>query len=259
MAEKAYIVAELVCALGNLTQHAYHVVVRLAAVSLSADGHRLVEAEFCRNHFVQLHRLIGVAVKQFKETCRRTRGALAPQHCKRRQLEVKVRQIAHQVVEPQRSAFAARRRLRRLEMRVPECRHTFVLHGKVAHRFNKRNKAAFDKQQRFAHLYYVGVVPYVATCRAEVHNWFCVRASVAEGKQVRHYVVPYAAFVQAFLVVIDVGNVRLHFVNLRLGNIDTQLAFRLGKRNPQFAPGAVLVVGRKYVLHFCACVTLAKR
>lgn len=75
----------------------------------------------------------------------------------------------------------------------------------------------------------------------------------------RHNVVANFLFFLRRHIVVDVVDVRFHLVDLLVGDVDTQLLFGLGKRNPKFAPSAELEIGRENVLHLFACISLAKR
>ncbi len=115
----------------------------------------------------------------------------------------------------------------------------------------------FDKS--LLHLNDVGVVANVAACRAEMNNWLGIRTNFAVGKNVRHNVVADLPFPCLGKIVIDVVDMRLHFVNLRVRDRDTKLLFRLGKRNPEPAPGAELKIRREDVFHPLACISFTKR
>ena len=51
---------------------------------------------------------------------------------------------------------------------------------------------------------------------------------------------------------------RLHSLDLLLGDVKSQLALSLGKRNPQLSPSREFNISGENVLHFLACVSDTK-
>ena len=79
---------------------------------------------------------------------------------------------------------------------------------------------------------YVGVVAYVAACRAQVDYRLCRRALHAERVHVAHDVVAHFLFARFCNVIVDVLGVCLHFGYLLVGYVKPQLLFAFGKGNP---------------------------
>ena len=83
----------------------------------------------------------------------------------------------------------------------------------------------------------VGVVGHVATGRAQVDDRPRRRGGVAEGMDVGHHVVPEPALVGARRLEVDVVDLRAQLGDLRLGDLQAELALRLGQRDPEPSPG----------------------
>ena len=132
-------------------------------------------------------------------------------------------------------------------------------HGKISDRLDAGKQLAADEQQCVAHLNYVGVVAHKTACRAEMYDGFCLGALIAESENVSHDVVAHFFLARGGVIIVYIVHFGLHLSNLLVRDVDAQRLLRLGKRNPQSAPSAKLEVGREDVLHFFACVPLAKR
>ena len=124
-----------------------------------------------------------------------------------------------------------------------ECRKRLVFvreFGKVA---DNGDQLVADKLQTLGHDDDIGVVADVARGSSEVDNTLCVRALHAVSVDVGHYVVADELLSLLRDFIVDVVGVSLELVDLSLCYGQTQLHFRLGKRNPESAPGAEFLVG----------------
>ena len=124
-----------------------------------------------------------------------------------------------------------------------ECRKRLVFvreFGKVA---DNGDQLVADKLQTLGHDDDIGVVADVARGSSEVDNTLCVRALNTVSVNVGHNVVADELFSLLSDFVVDVVGVSFELVDLSLCYGQTQLHFRLGKSDPESAPGAEFLVG----------------
>ena len=246
-------------ALRDAGKHRKQREIRLARVGLAADSVGGVEAELRDYAFFKLLHLFGVAVEKLEEARGGAGRALAAEQLHIREREIDLFKIHKQILEPERCALAHRRRLRGLEMRIRERRYALVFLREVRNGAYRREQFALDKQHRAALYDHVRVVADVAGGRAEVDYPLRGRARFAVGVDVRHDVVTHFLFLRGGEVVIDIVDMRLHFRDLRVGNIQPELLFALRESDPELAPGGELLVIREDALHFVPRVSLAER
>ena len=145
--------------------------------------------------------------------------------------------VRKQVVAPESRAFAHSRRLCRLKMRICKRRERLVFEREIRCCLYGVYEQLLYLQKRSTHKYNVRIVADVARRSAEMNYSLRLRAGVAEGLDVRHYVVTHLRLILCGKVVINVVNMRLHLVNLLVSYIETELLFALRKRNPELSPG----------------------
>ena len=139
-------------------------------------------------------------------------------------------------------------------MGVAQTGQILVLQRELRQAAHDLDQLGADQLHRVAQHQDVGVVGDVAAGRAQVDDALGIGAHVAVGVHVGHHVVAHALLVAAGRVVVDVVDVRLQLVHLRLGDGQAQLHLGLRQRHPQLAPGGELAVGREDVLHLFGCV-----
>ena len=85
------------------------------------------------------------------------------------------------------------------------------------------------------------------------------RTELRVGVDMRHDVVTQLLFVIGCFVIVDVINMLLHFLDLRVRDCESELLFALSQRDPESAPGGKLVVRAEDALHLPGRVSAAKR
>ena len=84
----------------------------------------------------------------------------------------------------------------------------------------------------------------------------CLRTLAAVCVYVGHDVVAYLFLTGLCHVVVDVVLMGLQFVDLLLGDGQSQLLLGFSQGDPQLSPGAEFLIRGKDVLHLLACVAL---
>ena len=122
------------------------------------------------------------------------------------------------------------------------CNH---VHQLLAHQF-----------QSFCHDNNVCIVSYITTGSSKVNNSFGFWTLYTICVYMGHHIVAYLFFSFFCHLIVNVVCICLQFINLFLGNIQSQFFLCLCQRNPQFSPGTEFHVRRKNILHFFTCITL---
>ena len=120
-------------------------------------------------------------------------------------------QIEHEIVAPQRRAFADGRQLRGLEVRVTERRLVLPRFRKSRERIDEVRQRHADRVERFAHQDQVRIIGHVARGCAEVDDLFRVRCDFAVSRNMCHHVVPFGLFVDRGSLQVDIVEVRFQF------------------------------------------------
>jgi len=235
--EQAQVVAELVRALGDPGQHAQHAAVHLARVSLSGHRKDSGKAHPGRHPAVQFFDFLMVAAKQAKEAGLRAGRALAAQQAERAQDMVQVIQVQHQVLDPERGAFADGHRLSRLEMGVAQCRQVARARCEGSQAADDGQDAAAQELQAFGHQDQVGVVADITGGCPEMDDAPGCGALVAVGVDMGHDIVPDPGLVTLGILVVDRFRVRFQLVDLFGADRKAQLALGFSQGDPELAPG----------------------
>ena len=101
-------------------------------------------------------------------------------------------------------------------------------------------------------------VDETARC-AEVNDGHGAFRLRAVSLHVRHYVVAHLFFVLFRQIVIDIVGILFQFRHLFGRNVQSQLHFRLGKRDPELSPEFETLVVGKRALHFLTCISRDQR
>ena len=128
------------------------------------------------------------------------------------------------------------RGLSRLEVREAQARQIALLRSKGGQLVDNLYQAATNQNQAFFNLNQFRIVRDETTRRAEMYNRPRIRTLVAPRMDMSHDVVPQLAFVTVCGVEIDVVNVRPHFRELRVGDVQSEFLLRFGQRNPEPPP-----------------------
>ena len=244
------VVGELRGALGDSAEHSEDLAVQLAGIRLAGDGKAGGISHFLRDFPVEFLYFFVIAVKQLQKACLRAGRSLGSEQLRLAELVLHVLQIHQKILDPERRALSHGSRLGGLEMRKREGGEIFIFHRKRGENADHGDQLAPDKTQGVRHDDDIGVVAHIAGGGAQVDNRAGVRALLAKGVHVRHHVVPDDLFTRLCDVVIDVVGVLLHFVDLLLGNGQTQFHFGLRQRDPETAPCTEFFIRRKQEFHF---------
>ena len=162
---------------------------------------------------------------------------------------IKVVKVKNKVLRPEGGSLSDGRGLCRLKMGVGKRRNVLILLRKIAERGNRVDKQLLYYQKPLAHLDDIGVVADIAGRRTEMDDRLCSRAGIAEGPDVSHDIVAELRLVSRRFFIVNVVDMSLHLVYLRICYVKSQLFFALGKGDPQLSPCRKLVVRRKDPLH----------
>ena len=194
-----------------------------------------------------------------EKTRARTRRTLTPEKGEIIEFEIEPFKIFRKVVEPEGGAFTERGGLSRLKMRVSENGQVFILIGKATSRVYRVDEKGFYFEQTLSDKQNVGVIGHKTRSRAQMNNGARFWAKIAERVNVRHHVVTEFLFVFVLFFVVYIVNMFFHLGNLLVGDRKSEFFFAFGKGYPEFSPGGISVIRRKYFLHFFVRVSFAKR
>ena len=110
------------------------------------------------------------------------------------------------------------------------------------------------QQQRFAHKDDIRVVAHITARRAEVDDRHRLRTAFTVGVHMRHDVMADNVLMRGSGLVVDIRNMRLHLVDLFVGDGEPEFLFAFRKGDPELAPGREFAVIRKNGLHFLSRV-----
>ncbi len=85
-----------------------------------------------------------------------------------------------------------------------------------------------------------------------MNDALCVGALYAVGVNMGHDVVAHELFSLLRDFIVDIVGMCLKLIDLLLRYGQSELLFRLGKRDPELSPCSELLVGRKDIFHFLA-------
>ena len=259
MLEQADVVGHAVAALRDGREAVENTAVHLAGIGLSAHVKARVKAEIRREHAVHLVDLRVVALKQVDKAGFRAGGAAAAEELDVFDREINFAQIRKEILHPQRRALAYRHQLRGLIMRIAQRGQRLVLAGKVGQIGDHLEQLAAQVAQSVAVDDQIGVVGHVAARRAQMDDAGRAGRDLAERVHVRHHVMAHLFFTRTDAVVVNIRDMRLHFVDLLLRDGQAQRLLRPGQRYPQLAPGAAAGVGGKQLQHIRRCIAGSQR
>ena len=122
-----------------------------------------------------------------------------------------------------------------------------------------RNHARAQQSEAAVQLNEVAVVRDVRTGRTEMNHAARRRRDFAKRMHMRHHIVPKALFVLGDFGEVDVVEMQSHLGDRRRGNVDAEVAFRFGKREPEAPPEAVARLRRPERQHRRRRVALGER
>ncbi len=143
-------------------------------------------------------------------------------------------------------------------MRVRKRRHVLVLTCEVTQRGDRVYELAPHKNERRAHTDDIRVVADVAARGAQMYYRLCIRTALAEGEHMRHNVVAHLVLVTRGRFIVDIVNMRLHLLYLRIAYIEPELLLTLGKGYPQPAPCRKLEIIGEKALHLFSGISPAE-
>ncbi len=168
-------------------------------------------------------------------------------------------QIHHEFVDPERRSLSDCRRLRRLEMRKTERGLILVFIRKFRECRDDINQFPADQLQSLPHNNNVRIISDVAGCSPQMNDPRCLRTLLSVGVYMAHDIVPHQLLSFLRHLVIDIICVRLQLVNLFLRDRKPQLPLRFRQRDPELPPCFEFLVRRKDILHLSARVPCGKR
>ena len=135
-------------------------------------------------------------------------------------------------------------------MRIAKRGQILIAQGKIAQIPHDMAEFSLHQRQRFFHDEHIGVVTDIAGGGAQMNDGAGFGAGVSECVNVRHHIVAELFLVGGGLFVVHFIGVRLHFLNLLIGNRQAGALFGFGQGNPESVPGAEFFVCREEILHF---------
>ena len=99
------------------------------------------------------------------------------------------------------------------------------------------------KLKRLRHNDYIRVVTHITGSGSKMYDTLCFGALFAVGIHMAHYVMPYLLLTLSRHIVVDVIDVRLHFLYLLIRDLKSQLLLCFRKGYPQFPPCSEFHIG----------------
>ena len=258
MAHQTNVGRELCRRLSDSRKNVQRETVCFSRIRLPRNGNDFFKPEFFRDESLEFENFI-LVVEELEKTRARTRRTLTPEKGKIIEFEIEPFKIFDKVVYPERRPFAERCGLSRLKMRVSENGQVFILIGKATSRVYRVDEKGFYFEQPLSDKQNVGVIGHKTRSRAQMNNGARFGAKIAERVNMRHHVVTEFLFVFVLFFVVYVVNMFFHLGNLLVGDRKSEFFFAFGKGYPEFSPGGISVIRRKYFLHFFVRVSFAKR
>ena len=259
MLEQADVVGEFGRALGDAGQGGEDGGVQLAGIRLPRHGEAGGIPHLFSDFLIQQAAFLVVALEQLKKAGLGACGALGAQQPRPGQAVFHLVQVHQEFLSPQGGALAHGGGLGGLEVGESQGGQIGVFPGELAQQSDGVDQLFAHQPQGVVQDDKVGVIPHVAAGGAQVDDALGVRALLAVGVDVGHHVVAHFLFPGGGHVVVDIVRMRLQLSNLFVGDGQPQLLLGLGQRDPQPAPGAELIVGRKQILHLLAGIAGGKR
>ena len=246
-------------ALGDAGQDVQHPGVHLPGIGLSGDRDAGIKPHLLRDHRIDEPDLLLISFEQFLEARLGAGGALAAEKLHGGKHVIQILEIQHQFVDPESGSFPDSGRLGRLEVSEGQGGQVLVPVGEGRQLRDDVQELFPDQLQGFGHEDDVGVVADVAAGGAEVDDAFRLRALDAVGIDVAHDVVPYHLLALFRHFIVHIVRAALQFFDLIFRDVQPQFLFRFRQGDPQFSPGAELLLLGKNVLHLFTCVALRQR
>ena len=256
MLQKADIIGEFMCAGRNSRQNIQHSGVYLSGIGLS--GHRIAfpEPHFFRNHRINPINLFLISVEQLQKTGLCSCRPLGAEKLQRALHILQISEVHDKLIQPEGGPLTQRCRLRRLKMCESEAGVVvFFLRGFCQHVYDV-DQFFSDQLQRLAHNNNIRIVSHIAGGCAQMDNPLSLRALDAVGIDMGHDIMTDHFLPCPGHIIIDIGHMRLHLVNLFLRNVQPQLPLCFRQGNPEPSPCGELKILRKNVLHFPAGIAL---
>ena len=257
--QQADVGSHLHSALAQACHGGQHIVVHLAAVGLAAHRHDLGKAHLGADIGLDSFDLGGITAEQFHKAGLGAGGTLDTAQRQLADLVVDLLQVHIQLVHPQGGALANGGQLGGLAVGVGEAGHILVLVSKFSQVCQYADDLLAHQLQSLAHDDDIGVVAHIAAGSTQMDDTLCLGALQAVGIDVAHHVMAHQLFAGDGILVVHVVLVGFQLGDLLIGDSQALLLLGLGKRDPQLAPGAELVVVRENVLHLIGSITGRER
>ena len=133
-----------------------------------------------------------------------------------------------------------------------------VFQNKPAQQRQHIHQLFANQPQSIVHDHQVGVIADIAAGRPQMDDPLGIGTLHAISIDMRHHIVAHLFFPRGGYIIIDIVLVGFQLGNLFIGDGQAQLLFGFGQGDPEFPPGAKLVIGRKQVLHLLAGIAGSK-
>ena len=225
--------------------------VDLSGIGLAGDVVGGVETDLGGHQPLELVDLGVVAVEEVEEGRLGAGDALDAARLEPPPLETQPLEIEDEILKPKGGAFAHRGRLRRLQVGHPETGLRRPALGEVGERGDDREQPGLHQRHGVAGDALLGVVADEAARGAEVENGLRRRGVLGVDMEVGHDVVPGLALDLGHPDDIGLGHldVGAHLFQRLRRNVETELRFGLGEREPHPPPRRVAVAGGEKLEH----------
>ena len=144
-------------------------------------------------------------------------------------------------------------------MGIAKAGQAFVLQCEVGKLFQGEDELGADKTHALLKGQDISVVVDIAGSRPEMDDALCFGAEKAIGINIRHNIMADLFFALVDDVEVDVLDMGLQFVDLVLGNVQSEFLLGLGQKDPKVAEAAHPCPFRENSLHRLASITAGKR
>jgi len=222
--------------LSNRRQHIRNHLVEFPWIGLAGHPTYLRKTKCPCSHFFQPLDFGAVSVKQRQKRGLRARRTLDAAKRKRLNPPLQFCQIHCKIIRPQRCPLADRSQLCRLKMGKTQRRQGPIPSGKAPQPINQTSQFARCNLHPLAENNQVCIIRNIAAGRPQMNDAGGLRSGLAEGVNMRHYIVAKLLLKPSRLFVINVLQMLCHLPKLSIGNLQTQILLCPGQLQPQPPP-----------------------
>ena len=220
------------CTCRNACKHIQHSGIHFSGIGLA--GYRIagLESHLLGNHRVNLVDRLLIPVKEFQEACLCTCRSLTSQKLQGTLHIFQIFQIHGKLLHPKSGTFSHGCRLCRLEMGKCQSRLCLIFFCELCQLCNHIYQFFLHKLQGFIHHDNIGIITYITACGSQMDDSLCFRTLYTVSIHMGHNIMTALLLTGFCHVIIDVLLKLFQFINLFLGNRQSQFFLCLCQSYP---------------------------